>query len=60
MTVLMEFMSESLSKEEAKVLVSTLLVELSGSEISYTSDAANTEADSIVDGWVAGNGVKLW
>ncbi len=49
-----------ISLEEARELVKTILVELSGSEIHYTEEIASVEADSIVSHWLAGDGVNLF
>ncbi len=50
----------TMTTEEVRFLVTELLVELSGGEINYPEEIASVEADSIVDGWLAGNGVNLF
>lgn len=51
---------QTMTTEEVRFLVTELLIELSGGEINYPEEVASVEADGIVDGWLAGNGVNLF
>lgn len=51
---------DTLTVEEVKHLVASLLVELSGSEIHYSQALAEIEADTQVTRHLNGEGVSIW